>query len=237
MPTDRCPNGTYSTGRARIATLGCVVSVSVTLPLQALAQTVAPIGSGALPAQPRAPAIASSLPRNGATGLALSVVGGLVSAAGVGLSAFNLILFPRGPIDPESYRLKTCCPEQAFFAPGFLAMAGGGVMLGYGVDSARRSGWDATYVDSRTGLIVSGALLGTAVALYAISAALYAGTWSEVGGPNGPHRLTDSGERMLQGSRITLGLSYLMAFPTGMSAGAYLNRYLRERNPPSSGRE
>lgn len=181
----------------------------------------------------------SLLPIKRSSGIGLGVGGGLISLVGLGVSSASFIfsLFSGGPVDGESQKLRpTCCIEQAGLVPGFLALAGGGMMLGYGIDYASGDRLSVTEAresirGSRRSLIISGALLGTTAALYIVSAALYAGTWNEVSGWDGGshYRLTRSGKQLLDASRITLGISLVLAFPTGVSTGVYLNRYMRDR--------
>lgn len=102
-------------------------------------------------------------------------------------------------------------------------------MLGYGVDSSHKSTWDLLF-DPRTGLIVTGAMLGATAALYVTSVALHAASFSEVEGLPGAYHLSESGAKMLSGSTVTLGASLLLALPAGVSTGVYLSRFLRDRS-------
>lgn len=178
---------------------------------------------------------ASPLQLSSSAARGIGVVGGLVSAAGAAVSIYGSIAlyFFGDPFYGESQRgLRGCCTEQAIVAPGFLALAGGGLMLGYGVDYARQNTWELVF-ESRTGLLITGALLGATAALYVTSAALHAASfYAGSERRSGTYGRSESGERMLLGSKITLGASLFLAFPAGISTGVYLSRYLRDRSPP-----
>lgn len=218
-----------------------ITSLSIGLPLDVAAQDSAPPGPIAPDAAPAPLPTAMEAPfADDGVGVGLAVVGGLVSAGGIGVSGFGYasFLFFGGPLDYEYQRTpkKSCCDiEHVILVPGFLAMAGGGVLLGYGIDRVRSNGWTAADAersvrDSLRGLRISGALLGTASALYIVAAALQVASWNAARErPSWPGGLSGSAERMLSSSMLSMGISLFMAFPTGVSTGVYLNRYMRDR--------
>lgn len=220
-----------------------VACVSVGLPVEVAAQGGEPFADGATY---HAPAVTS--PANvyrpkpskaGRIGLALG--GAALALVGVGLAGYGTlaVVLSGLPYDAESSKkLRTCCIEHALLAPGFLAMAGGGLMLGYGADGARRGDGEARdaeamAVDSRSVLIIGGVLLGTGAALYITSAVLTAAMFSQVvQSPYGQYSLTPTGQQLPSASLGTLIPGMLLALPGGLVTGVYLNRYLQERRTP-----
>lgn len=210
------------------------------LPIEVAAQESEPPVSGGpdptlTPPSPDPPTGSLKLDIRG--GVALSVLGSLVHAVGSGVVGYGYAatLVVGGPLDYEHHRsLIPCCQTLMYLTPGFLAVASGGMMLGYGADYAFSNGWtlDAakrSIRSSRRGLIISATLLGATVALHIVSAAVYGGAWSEVIRTESGDKVTETGKQMLTSGTLGILASLLLALPTGVSTGVYLNRYLRDR--------
>lgn len=212
------------------------VSLCGGLPFAASAQPSSPVEStdpdpAADPPPPSTPHLRVTVN----DGVGLAILGAIASHAGTGLSIPGIFSFT-WPYDSESRRiLRTCGEEHAFLAPAFVGMAGGGLLMGYGIDYAR--GNNRTVADaarsirgSTAGLVISSLLLGTSVALYVTSATLHPAAWSEViGSPSEKYDLTDRGRQLMRDSGSAMLASLLLAFPAGTSTGVFLNRVIRDR--------
>lgn len=209
-------------------------------PLEVGAQESAQLVSGdpdPAPTPPPPDSSTGSLKLDIRGGVGLSILGSLVHAVGSGVVGYGYAatLVVGGPLDYEYQRSRIpCCQTLIYLTPGFLAVASGGLMLGYGADYAFSNGWtvaDAkrSIQSSRRGLIISGTLLGATLALHIVSAAVYGGAWSEVIHTGSRDQVTETGQRMLTAGALGILGSLLLALPTGVSTGVYLNRYLRDR--------